>query len=42
MKARPLLIPLIGLGAALLAGAPAMASKVANRPVMPAAGLRRA
>ena len=36
MKTRSSLIAALGLGAALLAGAPALASKVANRPVMPA------
>ena len=36
MNARFMLIPALGLGAALLACAPALASKVANRPVMPA------
>lgn len=36
MKTRSLRITALGLGAALLAGAPALASKVANRPVMPA------
>ena len=36
MNARSMLIPALGLGAALLAGAPVLASKVANRPVMPA------
>lgn len=35
MKARSLLIPTLGLGAALLAGAPALASKVATRPATP-------
>ena len=37
MKTRSLLIPALGLGAALLAGAPALASKVAVRPALPAA-----
>lgn len=36
MQARSLLIPALGLGAALLVGTPALASKVATRPVMPA------
>ncbi len=36
MKTRSLLITALGLGAALLAGAPALASAVANRSVLPA------
>lgn len=37
MKTRSLLIPTLALGAALMAGAPVMASKVATKPAMPVA-----